>query len=61
MTFRYLLSKPTVPLVAGNFNKKWGVGAWVVLGLEKISRGRKDAAFLCGQLPGEQALHVLLI
>ena len=33
-----------MPLVAGNFNKKWGVGAWVVLGLEKISRGRKDAA-----------------
>lgn len=50
-----------MPLVAGNFNKKSGVGAWVVLGLDKKSRGRKDAAFLCGQLPGEQALHALLI
>lgn len=39
VTFRYLLSKPTVPLVAGNFNKKSGVGAWVVLTWIK-SRGR---------------------
>lgn len=58
VTFRYLLSKPTVPLVAGILTRSRG--KWVVLGLDK-SRGRKDAAFLCGQLSGEQALHALLI
>ena len=38
----------------GNFNKKWGVGAWAVLGLEKKKPGSKRSAFLCGQLPGDR-------